>query len=180
MVKVNGEESFSAPVLSGIPQGSVLGPILFVIYINDLPDSIKSDTLMFADDTKVMRCIMSEVDSLGLQQDVHELEQWSDRWLLRFNADKCHILTIGKIENIKHTHNYELFGNRLDHVFEEVDLGVTIDYELRFEEHISKKVSKANSIAGLIRRSFAHLDGDLFNRLYKTFVRPHSEYAQAV
>ena len=127
-----------------------------------------------------MRCIISEDDSLGLQQDVHELEQWSDRWLLRFNTDKCHILTIGKIENIKHTHNYELFGNRLDHVFEEVDLGVTIDYELRFEEHISKKVSKANSIAGLIRRSFAHLDGDLFNRLYKTFVRPHLEYAQAV
>ena len=59
------------------------------------------DTPMFADDTKVMRCIMSEVDSLGLQQDVHKLEQWSNRWLFRFNADKCQILTIG---NIKHTH----------------------------------------------------------------------------
>ena len=180
VVRVNGEESFSAPVLSGIPQGSVLGPLLFVIYINDLPDRIKSDTLMFADDTKIMRCIMSEVDSLGLQQDIHELEQWSDRWLLGYNTKKCHVLTIGKIENIKHTHNYELFGNQLEHVFEEVDLGVTIDYELRFEEHISKKVSKANAISGLIRRSFAYLDCDLFNRLYKTFVRPHLEYAQAV
>ena len=157
-MKVNGEESFSAPVLSGIPQGSVLGPILFVIYINDLPDSINSDTLMFADDTKIMRCIMSEEDSLSLQQDVHELEKWSDRLILRFNADKCHVLTVGKIENIKHTHNYELFEKQLDHVFE-VDLGVTTDYELRFEERISKKVSNVNSIAGLIRRSFAHLGG---------------------
>ena len=148
VVKVNGEESFSAPVLSGIPQGSVLGPLLFVIYINDLPDSIKSDTLMFADDTKIMRCIMSEVDSLDLQQDIHELEEWSDRWLLRFNAEKCHVLTVGKIENIKHTHNYELFGNQLDHVFEEVDLGVTIDYELRIEEHISKRSVKRSQYQG--------------------------------
>ena len=79
-----------------------------------------------------------------------------------------------------HTHNYELFDNQLDHVFEEADLGVTIDYELRFEEHISKKVTKANSISGLIRRSFAYLDPYLFIRLYKTFVRPNLEYAQAV
>ena len=180
IVRVNGEESFSAAVLSGIPQGSVLGPLLFVIYINDLPDKIRSDTLIFADDTKIMRCITSMEDSIKLQDDVHELERWSDRWLLQFNTDKCHILSVGKIENIKHTHNYELFGNQLDHVFDEVDLGVTIDYELRFEEHICKKVNKANSISGLIRRSFAHLDGYLFNRLYTTFVRPHLEYAQAV
>ena len=84
-------------------------------------------------------------------------------------------MTLGKIENIKHTQNYDLFGNQLDHVFDEVDLGVTIDYELRFEEHICKKVNKANSISGLIRRCFAHLDGYLFNRLYTTFVRPHLE-----
>ena len=79
-----------------------------------------------------------------------------------------------------HTHDYQLYDNHLDHVFEETDLGVTIDSELRFEEHISKKVNKANSIVGLIRRSFAHLDGNLFKRLYTTLVRPHLEYAQAV
>ena len=180
VVKVNGEESFSAPVLSGIPQGSVLGPILFVLYINDLPDKINSDTLMFADDTKILRRIMSQEDSLELQKDVEELESWSDKWLLRFNIAKCHVLTVGKTEDIVHTHDYELYGKPLEHVFEETDLGVTIDSELRFEEHISKKINKANSIAGLIRRSFAHLDGNLFKRLYTTFVRPHLEYAQAV
>ena len=173
IVRVNGEESFSAPVLSGIPQGSVLGPILFVIYINDLPDSITSDTFMFADDTKILRCITSMEDSVRLQRDIHELEDWSAKWLLHFNTAKCHVLTLGRIEDILHTHNYELYNKLLDHVFEETDLGVNIDSEVKYEEHISKKVNKANSIVGLIRRSFTHLDGYLFKRLYTTFVRPH-------
>jgi hypothetical protein len=180
VVRVNGEDSFSAPVLSGIPQGSVLGPLLFVIYINDLPDNIRSDSFLFADDTKILRHITSADDGAILQRDLKSLEEWSKTWLLQFNADKCHILTLGKIENITHTHRYELYGEELEHVFEETDLGVTIDHALNFEDHISKKVSKANSIVGLIRRSFAHLDGKLFKQLYTTFVRPHLEYAQAV
>ena len=180
IVKVNGEKSFSAPVLSGIPQGSVLGPLLFVIYINDLPDNINSDSFLFADDTKILRQISSTEDSIQLQGDLKSLEEWSKKWLLRFNADKCHVLTLGKIEHIVHTHRYELYDEELDHVFEETDLGVTIDSNLKFEEHISKKVNKANSIVGLIRRSFAHLDGELFKKLYTTFVRPHLEYAQSV
>ena len=180
VVKVNGEKSFSAPVLSGIPQGSVLGPLLFVIYINDLPDNINSDSFLFADDTKILRQISSIEDSIQLQGDLKTLEEWSKKWLLRFNADKCHVLTLGKIEHIVHTHRYELYDEELDHVFEETDLGVTIDSNLKFEEHISKKVNKANSIVGLIRRSFAHLDGELFKKLYTTFVRPHLEYAQSV
>ena len=135
---------------------------------------------MFADDTKILRCIMSKKDSIELQKDIHELENWSNKWLLRFNTEKCHVLTVGRTEDIRHTHNYQLYENNLDHVFEEKDLGVTIDSELRFEEHISAKVNKANSIVGLIRRSFAYLNGDLFKRLYTTFVRPHLEYAQAV
>ena len=87
------------------------------------------------------------------------------------------MLTIGKFENIAHTHRYTLYGDELDHVFEEKDLGVTIDMELTFEEHVATKVKKANSIMGLIRRSFSFLDGDLFKKLYSSFVRPHLEYA---
>ena len=90
IVKVNGENSFSAPVLSGIPQGSVLGPLLFVIYINDLPDSVNSDSFLFADDTKILRQITSAEDSITLQNDLKMLEEWSNKWLLRFNAEKCH------------------------------------------------------------------------------------------
>ena len=179
-VKVNNDESPPAPVISGIPQGSVLGPLLFVIYINDLPDTVNSHVYLFADDTKLMRKVTSSDDAKALQRDLNELEAWSNKWLLRFNPEKCHVLTIGKFENIRHTERYKLYGNELEHVFEEKDLGVHIDSELRFEEHISNKVNKANALVGLIRRSFSYLDGETFKKLFTSFVRPHLEYAQAV
>ena len=180
VVQVNGESSSPAPVLSGIPQGSVLGPLLFVIFINDLPESIKSEIFLFADDTKVFRKITSISDSEALQRDIDSLEEWTRKWLLEFNVKKCHILTLGKIEDVKHTHRYTLADKELEHVFSEKDLGVTFDSELQFEEHITSKVNKANAIVGLIRRSFAFLDCHLFKKLYTTFVRPHLEYAQSV
>ena len=180
VVRVNGEESEETAVLSGIPQGSVLGPLLFVIYINDLPESVKSDIFLFADDTKILKHITSEKDALDLQSDIDSLEQWSQKWLLRFHPDKCHVLTLGEFHNILHTQRYTINGQELEHVFEEKDLGVKFDSALRFEEHISEKVKKANAMVGLIRRSFSFLDCELFKKLYITFVRPHLEYAQAV
>ena len=140
VVAVNGTESDIGSVLSGVPQGTVLGPILFVIYINDMLDSISSEGLLFADDTKVFRQICSEHDSLELQSDIDKLEAWTKIWLLRFNADKCHVLTMGKFENIRHTHRYRIGGKELEHVFEEKDLGVIVDADLSFEDHITAKV----------------------------------------
>ncbi len=180
VVKVNGTESYLEKVLSGIPQGSVLGPILFVIYINDLPDVINSDAFLFADDTKIFSRIKTIEDAINLQNDISTMEQWSKEWLLEFHPDKCHVLTLGKHQNIAHAHPYSLNNHELDHVFEEKDLGVIIDCDLRFEEHIATKVKKANSIVGLIRRSFSYLDAKLLKLLFTAFVRPHLEYAQAV
>ena len=122
--------SSTAPVLSGIPQGTVLGPVLFVIYINDLLDNITSEGLMFADDTKVFRLISSREDALELQSDLHKLEQWSEVWNLGFNAGKCHVLTLGKFENTRYTHRYTVCNNKLEHVAEEKDLGVTTQLHL--------------------------------------------------
>ena len=178
-VMVNGSRSDADNVISGVPQGTVLGPILFVIYINDLLDNIKSEGLMFADDTKIFRLISSYEDAVELQEDISKLEKWADKWQLRFNYDKCHILTLGKFENIHHAHRYEMSGNELEHVFEEKDLGITIDADLKFGEHISRKVRIANGIVGQIRRSFSFLDCDTFRRIYCAFVRPHLEYGQA-
>ena len=106
MVLVNGEKSMSAPVLSGVPQGSVLGPLLFVIYINDLPDIVKSD-LLFADDTKISHQVSTPEDANLLQEDLKSLSKWAGTWLLEFNADKCHVLTLGRLENITHTERYK-------------------------------------------------------------------------
>ena len=180
VVKVNGVSSKSARVISGIPQGSVLGPLLFVIFINDLLENIDSSGLLFADDTKLFRKVGSKCDAEKLQQDIRRLEEWSQRWLLKFNGEKCHVLTMGKFENIMHTFRYQICGKEMEHVSSEKDLGVTIDENLSFDEHISNKVRIANAIVGQIRSSFTFLDGETFRRLFTALVRPHLEYAQSV
>ena len=180
IVSVNGTESDLGLVLSGVPQGTVLGPLLFVVYINDMLDTVSSDALLFADDTKIYRQVCSKEDALELQNDIKRLEEWTKRWLLRFNADKCHVLSIGKLENILHTQRYQIGGKELEHVFEEKDLGVLVDSDLNFEEHMASKIKKANQIVGLIRRSFTYLDAKSFVKLYTALVRPHLEYAQCV
>ena len=180
VVSVNGTESEVGTVLSGVPQGSVLGPLLFVIYINDMLDSVSSGGLLFADDTKLFHEICSELDAMELQEDINKLEAWTKTWLLRFNADKCHVLTLGKFENILHTHRYKIGEVEIEHVSDKKNLGVLIDEDLSFEEHISTKVRKANQIMGLIRRSFTYLDEKSFVKLYTALVRPHLEYARRV
>ena len=180
VVVVNGEKSLPADVISGIPQGTVLGPLLFVVYINDLLDNTKSAGFLFADDAKIFRAVTSKEDALILQSDIKLLEDWSRTWLLNFHPDKCHILTFGKFENTKYTHRYKICGHEVEHVFEEKDLGVVFDSELTFQDHICEKVRKANCIIGLIRRSFSYLDCKMFLKMYTSFVRPHLEYAQAV
>ena len=97
-----------------------------------------------------------------------------------FPSDKCHILTLEKFENIRYTKRYKICDKEIEHVFNEKDLGVKIDSEMLFEEHISTKVRIANAIVGLIRRSFTHLDCKSFTKIYTAFVRPHLEYAQSV
>ena len=124
--------------------------------------------------------ISSKVDAVKLQQDLERLEDWSTTWKLEFNADKCHVITLGKFENIRHTHRCRVCEAELEHVYTQKDLGVTFDENLGFEEHISNKVKIANAIVGQIRSSFSFLDGDTFKRLYTAFVRPHLEYAQSV
>jgi len=84
---------------------------LFVIYINDLPDEMNSHVYLFADDAKIFRCIKSKEDSVMLQTDIHSLESWSEKWLLRFHPDKCHVLLLDKLENIVHVHPYVLNGS---------------------------------------------------------------------
>ena len=87
---------------------------------------------------------------------------------------------MGKFENIRHAHRYVVYGNEIEHVFDEKDLGITIDSDLKFEEHISRKVKVANAIVGQMRRSFSYLDCDTFKRIFVAFVRPHLEYGEAV
>jgi hypothetical protein len=93
-VSVNGAESISHDVTSGIPQCSVLGTILFVIYINDMPDHVDSEAYLFADNTKVYKEIKTQTDTTSLQKDLDNLQEWSDKWLLKFHPNKCKVMTV--------------------------------------------------------------------------------------
>ena len=102
LVKVHGAKSEKKKVLSGVPQGIVFG-LLFLMYINDLPEVVRAILYLFADDTKLIKTITSLEDSILLQNDINALEKWSKTWLLNFHPNKCHVLTLGKFENIRHS-----------------------------------------------------------------------------
>ncbi len=177
-VSVNGEFSEWMPVTSGIPQGSVLGPLLFVVFINDLPESVSSEAYLFADDTKIFNRIKHTSDADQLQDDLDKLADWSNKWLLKFHPQKCHHMRLGKKSNIHNSYN--LHGYSLESVQEEKDIGVLIDSDLEFEKHVCDKVNKANQIFGLLRRTFEYMDEQTFTPLYKSLVRTHLDFASSV
>lgn len=182
-VRINGTISRPRSVTSGVPQGSVLGPMLFVIYINDLPDLLQSTTKLYADDAKVYCSINSPDDETKLQNDIKRLEEWSSKWLLRFHPEKCSMLRVALKERPKNTylmHDSNLGEVTLAWQKEEKDLGVKVDERLTFQNEIDSRVKKANTIVGLIRRTFTHLNANTFKKLYKALVRPHLEYGASV
>ena len=182
-VTVNGFESAEKPVLSGIPQGSVLGPMLFVLFINDLPDSIMRSTFafLFADDTKVFKIIKTDQDCDDLQGDLDKLSEWSRLWLIGFNTDKCKHMHIGNQKiNGNPTSTYSLSGNILDYTTDEKDIGVNINDKLSFEKHIAEKCKIATWQFARIRRTFSYLDETMFNQLYKAIVRSHLDSCSSV
>ena len=180
-VLVNGSESEWQPVTSGIPQGSVLGPMLFVLFINDLPEHLSNNSQLFlyADDTKIFRKIESEYDRQLLQEDIFSMCEWSENWLLKFHPDKCKTMTLGQTD-VEHTYSLKPTLPPMQVSEAEKDVGVIIDNKLRFDQHISEKVNKANAIVGALRRSFEYLDKGIFIQLYKALIRPHMEYAQSI
>ena len=118
-VIVNGITSRKDAVLSGVPQGSVLGPLLFVLYINDLPDTLVCHCMMFADDTKSFREITDVADMNMLQNDLHLMEKWSKTWLLQFHPGKCVVMSVGIRWNIIQAYPYDLLSTGPEHVLEE-------------------------------------------------------------
>ena len=125
--------------------------------------------------------ITNQNQTNDLQNDIDRLDEWSDKWKLRFNVAKCKTMHIG-YHNDKHIYQMGSGENRMDlnQVTSEKDLGITFQDDLQFTKHLSDKVKKANSILGLIHRSFQHIDNEMLIHLYKALVRPHVEYASSV
>ena len=124
-VVTDGEESESVPVTSGVPQGSVLGPILFLIYINDLPDELSSQVRLFADDTAVYLTIGDTEDGKVLQNDLDRLSVWEDRWDMEFNPSKCQVVRVTTSRRLIDV-TYTLHGQVLEVVASAKYLGVDI------------------------------------------------------
>ena len=153
-VVVDGEVSNWKSVLSGVPQGSVLGPALFLIYfINDLDDSITSNVLKFADDTKVFIKVNTAGDKQHLQNDLDILVKWSEKWQMLFNFGMCNCLHTGH-RNLDI--NYNMGDTVLGTPVKEKDLGITIRADMKVSEQCGIAASKDNQILGLIRKNITY------------------------
>ena len=149
-VLVDGERSSETEVLSGVPQGTVLGPLLFLVHINDLPDAVRSKVRLFADDCLLYRKIKTAKDQEELQNDLSKLEIWAKNWGMKFNAKKCYILSISNKGKSKF---YELDNYILKHVDNNPYLGLILSKDLKWSTHIDQISRKASSTHGFIQRN---------------------------
>ena len=175
-VVVDGESSNKVTVDSGVPQGTVLGPLLFLCHINDLPQSVKSQVRLFADDCLLYRKIETQLDHSILQKDLHELEIWASKWGMRFNAKKCYIMSI----NNKSSHFYELDKYILKQVNENPYLGLTISDNLKWSSHITKMTKKANSTMAFLRRNLRNFPENCRKTAYLSLVRSILDYGSII
>ena len=186
-VILDGKHSDWTSVESGVPEGSILGPLLFTCYVADLPNHIKTSSLSYADDVKIFHRINSPDDALSLQADLNRLSLWSKTWLLKLNPAKCKSITF-TLRTSPHLTSYVLDGHQLERCVRVRDLGVILDSKLTFADHVDSIVSKANRMLGLLMRSMqvstrAHrmrFDHAAVLIAYKAHVRSVLEYGSVI
>lgn len=180
-VVVDGEHSEEADVLSGVPQGTVLGPLLFLLHINDLPSVIDPQTIirLFADDCLLYRVIETTEDEQQLQKDLDALEVWANNWGMSFNTKKCYTMPVDRRRS-QTSHVYRLNGTALGSVDSEKYLGVLISKDMSWSPHISNVSTKANQKLGFLKRNLKGSPTDLKKLAYIAIVRSSIEYASAI
>ena len=175
-VLVEGQHSSSAKVTSGVPQGTVMGPLLFLVFINDQPECVKSTPRLFADDCLLYRPIRSKADSEELQADLHvdKLQKWENNWLMSFNPNKCEVIHITN-KRKQLTSDYYIHGKKLVTVPSAKYLG------LHFQNnHIDTITKKANSSTAFLNRNLKGCPPSVKERCYTALVHPLVEYASTV
>ena len=178
---VEGKASVPKPVLSGVPQGTVLGPLFFLIYINDISKGLSPGTKLklFADDSLLYRTIKSSTDSAILQKDLNTLQLWEHKWKMEFHPGKCQLLSITNKNKI-FQNDYTIHGTRLERTDAAKYLGVVIDSSLTWKKQYNQINQKASKILGLLKRNFSHCPTSVKSQCYTTLVRPILEYGCSV
>lgn len=180
-VYVNGYSSEYYHVTSGVPQGSNLGPLLFLMYINSLTHTIQfSKFLLFADDLKIYTKVDNIEDCLRLQTDINSIYDWSLQNELLFNIDKCHMMSFCRNRS-PILYDYIMSDNILPRVETVRDLGVTFDCQLNFIEHVVSTVTKASRMYGfMVRNTRQFTNIQCIKQLYISFVRSQLEYCSVI
>ena len=164
---------------SGVHQGSVQGPILFLIYVNDLPDKTRSKIRLFADYTAIYLAVSNLQDAQILQQDLDHLHEWELQWVMEFNPSNCVVIDVTRARTPV-TSEYLLHGHILESVGGSEYLGVEISDNLSFNNHIQKICTSASRSLGLIKRNIRTKSPAIHEMAYTTLVRPLVEYSSSV
>ena len=175
-VVLNGYKSNWVNVKSGVPQGSVLGPLLFSLYINDFGNGLSCEVLQFADDTKLYKSINSYNDCIVLQKDIDKVINWAEIWKMEFNINKCKTVHFGKNNSINF--NYEMNGEWLENIDHHRDLGLVVSNDLKFNHQALVARNKANRILGFISKNVSYKNKDVILKLFNAYIRPQLEYCQ--
>ena len=177
-VRVGKELSEESDVDLGIPQGTVLGPPLFIIYIDDLEGAVAELDLIFkfADDTKGLQEIKCQADQHRLQETLNRLTVWAEKWAMEFNVKKCKIIHVG---NSNPGYKYTINGEELQEAEEEKDIGVVVHKTLKPSKQCQKASATAGAVLRQITRNFHYRDKITFKNLYCQYVRPHLEFSTA-
>lgn len=182
LVKIKGEISKNIYVTSGVPQGSHLGPLLFLLYVNDINDCLKrSKFLLFADDCKLFIKVTSLSDCCILQSELNKFSEYCDRNKLKLNINKCHVISFTKNKVNKIIFDYKINNRLLDRVQNIVDLGVTFDVKLKLDIHFTNIVKRAYRMLGfLLRICYKFKSIAPFITIYKSLVRSQLEYCSII
>ena len=178
-VCINNASSVSQSVLSGVPQGTVVGPILFIIYVNDMPDIVENGIILdlFADDSKMCNAFKLVKNCLVLQKALVRLVIWARLWQLKLNMDKCLVL---RIEKVNPQYVYCIDGSPLEAPEHVINLVITMLKSLTFHEHIKRMMAKCYRKLFFIKKCFYVTNPEILKLFYVSYIRPTLEYGSVI
>ena len=183
-VVLNGQSSSWRPVLAGVPQGSILGPLLFLIYINDLPNKLKSNAKLFADDTSLFTVVQDEIESANvLNDDLCSISKWAFNWKMLFNPDPSKPAQEVLFSRKKKAQNHptiSLNNIQVERSCSQKHLGLILDDKLNFKQHIDSAITKINKGIAVIKKLRYTLPRKSLITIYKAFLRPLIDYGDII